>query len=300
MSRRTTFTTRQIAGLAGLFDCLRHISPEVTLHATEDGIRIGELTGTNAMYINVLLEAARFETYEGGTSWVMRTGTTHVILGAMLRQMGSASRNGVLTMSHDAVKLPPTCVISLSSSSDDTMGSEMRYEVPCGTHSQAEIAQHLKDIADNETRMFSSTYVRCMYVSARHLSHLVSHVFPLGDRVDMSCTKDEVCFNVHNSFSMITRARVRFRTSAAIEAADPTTSLPAKRSKNTEQDGTTHVCYFMQPLIMMLARAMSLHATTAILLPDTREIPALMEATLADLGKLSIAIAQIGADSDGD
>jgi hypothetical protein len=56
----------------------------------------------------------------------------------------------------------------------------------------------------------------------------------------------------------------------------------------------------MQPLIMMLARAMSLHATTAILLPDAREIPALMEATLADLGKLSIAIAQIGADSDGD
>jgi hypothetical protein len=296
MTSRAVFATRQIAGLASLFDCLRHISPEVTLHVTDEGIRIGELTGTNAMYIHVTLDAIRFEKCEGASSWVMRTGTTHLILGAMLRQMGSASRYGILTMSHDPEDLPPTCIISLGSA-EGASDSDMRYVLPCKSLRSDEIKEHIRDIDENELRMFSTSYERCMYVSARHLSHLVSHVFPLGDRIGISCNDERVSFSIHNSFSMITRAHVAFRTSAALSINESAAQPDTKRRKK-EQDG--QACFFMQSLLMMLSRAMSLHATTAILLPDKPDMPAMMEANVADLGKLSIAIAQVDAEPEDD
>ena len=58
-------------------------------------------------------------------------------------------------------------------------------------------------------------YAHTMYMSQRHLSHLVSHVFPLGQYIELYCDPQAVHFSVTDQHAMISRAHVMFRTTAA-------------------------------------------------------------------------------------
>ena len=112
-------------------------------------------------------------------------------------------------------------------------------------------------------------------------------MFPLGDIVRISCDQDFVHFDVSNPHSEIARAHVQFATNRS--AGHPHT-------RRTGDRDLTGGCTFRQSLLSMLARAMSLHTTTALMLPKDPTQPALMEANVADLGRLTVAIAQVGCD----
>jgi hypothetical protein len=274
--------TRQVAGLSGLFDCLRHVTAEVTLHFTPAGLRIGELAATNALFVHVLLQRERFEVFEGGASVTIRTSTLHSVLKAITRQLVQRHAEGLLELrTSDGALQVRICTLSAEAPLYD--GDDVAYTLPCALVSAEDAAAKLQEIMENEQLLLArDKYCGVLYMSARHLSHLVSHMFPLGDTINVSCDEHKVTFVVENAHSLITHARVTFRTQPPADAPPETASPSAP-------------CRFSQPMMAMLLRAMSLHNTTAVLLPRGRSegTPAMMQGNVGDLGTMSVAIAQV-------
>lgn len=276
--------TRQVAGIAELVECLRHISSEVVMHFTPSGLQICELTATNALYISVLLQSERFESYQGTGSVRVGCMPLHGALKAITRQVArqrcGKPHDGMLEM-----RVGRNCVaLSLSSDGTTTAGDspDMLYELPAVVLSATTAAEMLTSaVARRELLMRPDSFGSIMYMNARHLSHLVSHVLPLGDVVAVICSGDKVDFEVINRHSDITSVRVSFREAIGSEAAGDRDPSIAHRS------------VFRQPLFTMLLRSMSQHTTSTLMLPRTPQNPAMMQAVVSDLGTLSIAIAQI-------
>ena len=313
-----TVATRQVTGLASLFDCLRHVSAEVTLHFSTKELRISQLAGTNTLFIFAELLADRFERFEvsAPASIVVSTGTLHTVLSTITRR----------------VRRDANCVLELSFDKDRsfclhlTGGTNLEYELPCKrvTKSKEDI-----ELEQRVAPLFveNSGYRYKMYMSQRHLSHLASHVFPLGEYISLSCDSKAVRFCVTSPHSMITSARIAFRLTSDTSSSS---SRPSKRSKHHHDTTTTKgndggkggvneneergqggegddddaaeekqpSFVFKQPLICMLVRAMSLYSTAAVMLPDAADEnkPVIMSANVGDLGKLSVAIAQVTAE----
>jgi hypothetical protein len=231
----------------------------------------------NSMYVHVQLLRDRFEFFTGGSaSFVMRTQTMQKILSSVVRQM--RSEEGMLRLC--VVPGERTFAVCLI---DDTGKEGMSYTLPCNPMADLDRVTALTEIQQNGKLMFTpGTYQKVVYLNARHLSHLVSHVFPLGDVIEVACDADMVHFGVANPHAMISRGSVRFRASSD------------SQEKGTHMSG--HRFTFRQGLLSMLLRAMSLHATTAMCLPAAPGMPALVEANVADLGRLSVAIAQVSEE----
>lgn len=276
--------TRQVAGISELVECLRHISSDVVMHFTPEGLQICELTATNALYIAVLLQIDRFESYQGTGSVRVGCLPLHGALKAITRQVarqGGTGHDGMLEMrvGVHSLSLSLTCVDNTGDSPD------MLYELPAEVLDPAVADEMVASAAARrELLMRPENFGSIMYMNARHLTHLVSHVLPLGDVVKVACCGNRVDFAVINRHSDITSVRVSFREalgSGGRAAGDAGHSM----------DG--HCSVFRQPLFTMLLRAMSQHTTSTLLLPRAPRNPAMMQASVSDLGSMSIAIAQI-------
>lgn len=231
----------------------------------------------NSMYVHAQLLRDRFEIFTGGpASFVLRTLTMQKILSSVVRQMHSEEGMLRLRVIAGAATFS-VCLI------DDAGDEGMSYQLPCIPIADSDRVAALTDIKKNGKLMFNpGTYQKILYLNARHLSHLVSHVFPLGDVIDVACDATTVHFGVANPHAMISRGSVRFRASSD------------GQEKGSHMNG--HRFTFRQGLLSMLLRAMSMHATTAMCLPVAAGMPALVEANVADLGRLSVAIAQISEE----
>lgn len=270
--------TRQVSALANLFDCLRHVATEVTLRFNNKGMRIAELAGTNTLFIYTDLDAYRFEQFAlkacaVPSFFVVSTATLHTVLNVVTRRI----RDDVHSMLRLCFSGSNTFHMALI---DDQGHETVAYELPCRHVPNPTAAEEDAQAA----RLFEEQgYSRTMYMSQRHLSHLVSHVFPLGQTIEVSCTNDSVHFSVCNPHALISKARVSFLSN--------TRECDQNKPPKKAIDKFT----FHQPLLSMLVRAMSLHATTAVVLPEpgSNDRPVLMRASVGDLGQLSVAIAQI-------
>lgn len=282
--------TRQVTALATLFDCLRHVTCEVTLRLSADGIRIAQLEGNNSLYIYIHLLPDRFERYEMGApafEVTLLPNTMHLVVNTILRKVrtdnacllqmhfAAPSQLRAQTSVHGTVGIELKSVAMACDEEEDM--AMMGYELPC-RYTQAQ--DHGQIPLER-----NGNYDSVMYMSQRHLAHLVSHVFPLGEVVELSCNRNYATFSVTNRHALIGKARVRFK-------------LDAPTGNNNDDDelmtlGPLDRChYFQQPLLSMLLRALSLYSTTAMMLPVEANHPVLMEANLGDLGKMTVAIAQ--------
>lgn len=289
--------TRQVSGLSNLFDCLRHVSAEITLRFESEALRVAELAGTNTLYIYAELFSTRFESYsttpEGGCAFVVSPAHVHAVLSSITRRVRGDA--GVLLQLTFEPKKGGRCgALELALRSDGDGEFDTTYVLPCRV---ARASEQDEELAAHAAQLFSGEgYAHTMYMSQRHLSHLVSHVFPLGQYITLRCEPRAVHFTVTDKHAMISRAHVCFRMATTEE--DNNQEGPP-RVKKQKIDDTGGFC-FSQPLLTMLTRAMSLYNTTAVLLPDDSSIdrPVIMRSTVGDLGTLSVAIAQVTADGD--
>lgn len=293
-----TLVTRQVTPLAILFDCLRHVTGEITLQLSADGLRIAQLEGNNSLYIYAHMLPDRFELYvppHRAFEATILPATMHLVLTAIVRKVRSDSAC-LLQLRFSA----PTSLLAagakatasgalqldLQSADMDTTGeispafhrAVMAYELPCRYALRCD--KNPDEMAKAFIAQRQKGYDQVMYMSQRHLAHLVSHVFPLGEVVQLFCGRQYVTFAVTNQHSMIGRARVRFKLEEAAE--DP---VPGR------------VYQFRQPLLSMLLRALSLYNTTAMVFPIEDNMPVIMETNLGDLGKLTVAIAQVAEEA---
>ena len=298
-----------------MFDCLRHVSAEITLRFEGDALRVAELAGTNTLYIYAELFATHFESYDtppreegeipGLDAFVVCPSHVHTILSSITRRFrGDADVLLQLTFETKKGGRCGTLELALRSSGDDDE-FDTTYELPCRV---ARPSAHDDEVAERAAQLFTGEgYAHTMYMSQRHLSHLVSHVFPLGQYIELYCEPQAVHFSVTDEHAMISRAHVRFRMAPG-EPPSKKRKEQARPGESDCADGTRSRGFcFSQPLLTMLIRAMSLYNTTAVLLPGGEEEdadrPVIMRATVGDLGSLSVAIAQvtaIGEDDDGD
>jgi hypothetical protein len=258
---------------------MRHISNEVTLHFTPDGIRIGELAATNTLFVSVLLESDKFEDYKPGGAVLVCTKTVHSVLRAITKQISSGDQTLKMEVASGVLEL---------SLFYDKEERDTQYQLPCVVIDTATAETHRANSRQYQKLLMDrSSFGATLYMSARHLSHLVAHVFPLGDVVRVTCSAKEVVFEINNAHSDIKTSRVAFATQS--------------RGISNAQEYKRIDCYFGQSMLCMLLRAMSLHSTTTLLLPNCTpgptNPPAMMQANVSDLGTMSVAIAQIDKDA---
>lgn len=284
-----------------MFDCLRHVSAEITLRFEADALRVAELAGTNTLYIYAELFATHFESYdtppreEGEIridAYVVCPSHVHTILSSITRRVrGDADVLLQLTFAPKKGGRCGTLELALRSSGVDE-DFDTTYELPCRV---ARPSEHGDGVAERAAQLFTGEgYAHTMYMSQRHLSHLVSHVFPLGQYIELYCEPQAVHFCVTDKHAMISRAHVCFR----MAPGEPPSKRRKERAGESDcADGRSRGFCFSQPLLTMLIRAMSLYNTTAVLLPggeeDDADRPVIMRATVGDLGNLSVAIAQV-------
>ena len=297
--------TRQVIALAHLFDCLRHVSPEITLCFDADAVRIAELAGTNTLYIYAELKASCFEKYAQSSEMSELAFTVspihvHTVLAAFTKRV-RGDADVMLQLRFSRRKK-----FELALKSSDDADFDTSYELPCRTNKRTEEDERT---AQTAAELFQAKdYGHTMYMSQRHLSHLVSHVFPLGHYIDLHCEPDAVHFSVVDQQAMISRAHVKFRMAPTAADLGSGACVGAGKKKKRrvcdDQEGTalsSAVFRFKQPLMSMLVRAMSLYNTTAVLLPqsdDTHKRPVIMQSHVGDLGALSVAIAQVTTGDD--
>lgn len=308
--------TRQVSGLSNLFDCLRHVSAEVTLRFEPDALRVAELAGTNTLYIYAELFATHFESYEHehgdkASAFVVSTQHVHTLLASITRRVrGDAD---VLLQLTFATKKGGRCgTLTLALLSASAGEYDTTYELPCRVAPQS---AHDDEVQRRAAQLFTGAgYAHTMYMSQRHLSHLVSHVFPLGQYIELRCESQAVHFSVTDKHAMISRAHVCFRMAAADttdnddgrahDAKKRKVSAPTSQAGDADRTAVETTASptfcFSQPLLTMLVRAMSLYNTTAVLLPGDEDEAVIMRSTVGDLGTLSVAIAQVITTSDAD